>query len=241
MLEGLRSVISFLSIIPAGDAGISTAARHMYVFPIAGAIIGLISGGLGFGLFEAGADPLIAGLLAIVATAIITGLHHTDGLADFADGLMVRGSKKRRLEVMKDTSVGTAGVAAVSLYFVGAVAAMSLTDGLGILIAILLAEIIAKFSMVLMASVGDSAAPGSALPFISNTDGKRLALAAAITIVPVITLGGVAGTIMLCIGVIVSLLLTRLALKSFGGVTGDVLGAANEMSRLAAILVFVSI
>ncbi len=241
MLRGIGSVVSFLTIIPAGAAGLETVARNMYLFPAVGMVVGLAAGMLGYGLSEAGLDPLVIGLLVTAAIAILTGMHHTDGLADLADGMMARGTKRHRLAAMRDTAVGTSGVAAIVLYMIGMVAALSMAGGIELFKAILFAEITAKFSMVVMASVGRSAAPGSNSPFVYLADGKKLALAAAITLVPLMLLDPGAGLVMFAVGITAALFLVGMATRSIGGITGDVLGATNELSRLAAILVFVSI
>ncbi|MDX1533933.1 MAG: adenosylcobinamide-GDP ribazoletransferase, partial [Nitrosopumilaceae archaeon] len=115
-------------------------------------------------------------------------------------------------------------------------------NGLDLLKGILFAEIIAKFSMVLMASIGRSAALGSNSPFVSlMKDKKKLATAAIITLIPLIIFGGNEGMIMFGVGITITLFLVGLASRSFGGITGDVLGATNELTRLATILAFVSI
>ena len=242
MLKEIGSVFSFLTIIPTSNANLETIAKFMYVFPIVGIVIGLIVGGFGYGLSEIGIEPLIVGLLVVALIAIITGIHHTDGLADFADGLMVKGTKQQKISAMKDVTTGTSGIVAVVLYFIGMIIALSLTDGLDLLKGILFAEIIAKFSMVLMASIGRSAALGSNSPFVSlMKDKKKLTIAVMITLIPLIIFGGNVGMIMFGVGITTTLFLVGLASRSFGGITGDVLGAANELTRLATILVFVSI
>ena len=242
MLKEIGSVFSFLTIIPTSNANLETIAKFMYVFPIVGIVIGLIVGGFGYGLSEIGIEPLIVGLLVVALIAIITGIHHTDGLADFADGLMVKGTKQQKISAMKDVTTGTSGIVAVVLYFIGMIIALSLTDGLDLLKGILFAEIIAKFSMVLMASIGRSAALGSNSPFVSlMKDKKKLTIAVMITLIPLIIFGGNVGMIMFGVGITTTLFLVGLASRSFGGITGDVLGAANELTRLATILAFVSI
>jgi len=242
MLKEISSVFSFLTIIPTNNANLETIANHMYIFPVVGIAIGLIIGGFGFGLSFLELDPLIIGLLVVTALAIITGIHHTDGLADFADGLMTQGTKEKKLKAMKDLSTGSAGIVSVVLYIVGMIVALSLTNGVALFQAILLSEIIAKFSMVLMAAMGRSASIGSNSPFMTLAKNKKkLALALGITIIPIVVLGGSVGLIVFATSIVITIFLVVLATRSFGGITGDILGATNELTRLSSIMLFVSL
>ncbi|MDE1816834.1 MAG: adenosylcobinamide-GDP ribazoletransferase, partial [Thaumarchaeota archaeon] len=81
MLKGISSVISFLTIIPSKGAELDVVAKNMYLFPVAGAIIGLLIGGAGYGL-SLYVQPLIVGLVLTGALVIMTGIHHTDALCD---------------------------------------------------------------------------------------------------------------------------------------------------------------
>ena len=89
MLKEIGSVFSFLTIFPSSNATLENIAKYMYVFPIVGIAIGLLVGSFGFGL-SFFLDPLLVSLLVVASIAIVTGIHHADGLADFADGLMVK-------------------------------------------------------------------------------------------------------------------------------------------------------
>ncbi len=95
MLKEIGSVFSFLTIIPTGNANLETVAKYMYLFPIVGIAIGLLVGSIGFGL-SFFLDHLIVSLLVVASLTLITGIHHTDGLADFADGLMTKGTKEKK-------------------------------------------------------------------------------------------------------------------------------------------------
>jgi len=241
MLKEISSVFSFLTIIPSNNTDLETVARYMHVFPIIGIAIGLLIGSIGFGL-SFFLEPLIVALLVVASIAIITGIHHTDGLADFADGLMTRGTKEKKRNAMKDLSTGSAGIVSVVLYVVGAIIALSLTSGYELLQAILLSEILAKFSMVLMAGIGNSAAVGSNSPFmLIMIDKRRLAVAGVITIIPLVVIGGTVGLILFGASIGITLFLIGLSTRSFGGITGDVLGATNELTRLSSLLIFVSL
>ena len=241
MLKEIGSVFSFLTIFPSSNSTLENIAKYMYVFPIVGVFIGLLVGGMGFGL-SFFLDPLLVSLLVVASIAIVTGIHHADGLADFADGLMVKGSKERKLKAMKDLSTGSAGIVAIVLYLIGLVVTISLTSGFDLFKAILISEILAKFSMVLMASLGNSASVGSNSPFVTMMkDRRKLVAAFFITLILIGLVGETIGFVMLGITVGVTLFLLALTTRSFGGITGDVLGSTNELTRLASLMVFVSL
>ena len=213
----------------------------MFLFPIVGIVIGLIVGSLGYGL-SLYLEPLVVSLVVVASLAVITGIHHTDGLADFADGLMTKGTKEKKRKAMKDLSVGSAGIFSIVLYAIGMIIALSFSSGMDLFKIILLSEIMAKFSMVLMAGLGNSASIGSNSPFMdSMKDKKRLLIAGIITIIPLIVIGEMNGLIVFASGIILTMFLVGLSTKSFGGITGDVMGASNELTRLSSLLIFVSL
>jgi len=241
MLKEIGSVFSFLTIFPSSNATLENIAKYMYIFPIVGIAIGLLVGSFGFGL-SFFLDPLLVSLLVVASIAIVTGIHHADGLADFADGLMVKGSKDKKLQAMKDLSTGSAGIVGIVLYLVGLIITISLTSGFDLFKAILISEILAKFSMVLMASLGNSASLGSNSPFVKiMKDKKKLSAAFIIMLIPVAVIGETTGLVMLGVTIALTLFLLAISNRSFGGITGDVLGATNELTRLASLIVFVSI
>ena len=241
MLKEIGYVFSFLTIFPSTNATLESIAKYMFMFPVVGIVIGLLVGSLGFGL-SFFLEPLLVSLLVVASIAIVTGMHHADGLADFADGLMVKGSKNKKLEAMKDLSTGSAGIVTIVLYLIGLIITLSLTSGFDLFKAILISEILAKFSMVLMASLGRSASLGSNSPFVElMKDKKKLVAAFLIMLIPVIIIGETTGLVMFGVVVILTLFLLALSTRSFGGITGNVLGATNEFTRLASLMVFVSI
>ncbi len=143
MFRQAGSVFSFLTIVPVGNSDLQTIARYMYLFPIVGIAIGLMVGSVAYGL-SFFLEPLVVGLLITGMLALITGIHHIDGLSDFADGLMVRGTKERKMQVMRDPSVGSAGIFAVILYVAGMVIALSSMKGFELFQAIIFKVLMAN-------------------------------------------------------------------------------------------------
>jgi len=241
LFKGISSVVSFLTIIPFKSMDLEIVARNMYLFPIAGALIGLIIGAGGYGL-SLFLQPLIVGLLLTGSIVIITGIHHTDALCDFADGMMTKGTKEKKLKAMRDPAVGSAGVITIVLYAGGMIMALSMMKGFVLFQAILLSELLAKFVMVLQGNRGLSAWQGLSSPFTESMKNKRkLGMAAALTIIPIVVIGGINGVIVITAGVGLAFLLLVVANRSFGGISGDVFGATNELVRLSSLLIFASL
>ena len=215
----------------------------MYLFPIAGLVIGAIIGAMAFGI-SLFLHPLIVGLLVTGSLVIITGVHHTDALADFADGLMAKGGKEAKRKAMLDPAVGSAGVAALVMYFIGMIIVFhtGFAPGLAILTSIVTAEVIAKYIMVMLANRGLSAWEGFSSPFTAAMKDKRkIAAATGIMFVIVWIASSYSGLIALGVSLAIAWLMKYVSWKSFGGISGDVLGASNEMTRLSSLIVLSSL
>lgn len=238
MFKAISSVVSFLTIIPSKNSELELVAKNMYLFPIAGALIGVIVGAAGYGL-SLFLQPLITGLILTGTLAVLTGMHHTDALCDFADGIMAKGTREKKLQAMRDPAVGSAGVMTVVLYVAGMILAISMMKNFALFEAILLSELMAKLSMVIQANRGISAWQGLGSPFTqSMKDPRKLAMAGLLAIVPTIVLAGITGIIVVISCILLSFLLLAIANRIFGGISGDVFGASNELVRLVSLLIF---
>lgn len=245
-LKPVQSVLAFLTILPAADKqnhDIHYVARNMYLFPVAGAIIGALIGAMAFGISPF-LHPLLVGLLVTGALVIITGVHHTDALADFADGLMAKGSKEVKRKAMLDPAVGSAGVAALVMYFAGMIIVFNtgFASSLSLFVSIVVAEVIAKYVMVLLAHRGLSAWEGFSSPFTAAMKDRRKMLAATGIMVAIVWFAAsYAGLFALAVSLALAGLMKHVSGKSFGGISGDVLGASNEVTRLSSLIVLSSL
>lgn len=247
VFRSMQAIISFLSIIPATrhstPVDIYSVAKVMYLFPIAGAIIGIIVGVFAYSI-SLYIPPLLLGLLVTAVLVIITGANHTDALADFADGLMAKGGKEAKHKAMLDPAIGSAGAVSLVLYVVGMIIALSSfhLEGLKLLISIVVAEAIAKYVMVLQAHIALSAWEGFSSPFTAAMKDRRklLAATAIIILILVVTGSGYVGIISLGGSTLIGIIVNYISKRSFGGISGDVLGASNELARLSSLIIFSS-
>ena len=241
--KSILEIISFLTIIPIGKLGKSNGleniSKKMFLFPFIGLLIGLLTIPvvlISFHLF----NQFVSAFIVTIFLIVLTGIHHTDALADFADGIMVRGNKEKKYKVMHDPRIGSAGTVAISGYVIGMVIAISsITSWDRLMIAIILSEIMSKYSMVLQSHYCESAWDGYSSLFTKNMKSKKkMAIATIITIVLIVLISNmsVIGLQIFIVGIICCFIVTYISKKNFGGITGDVMGATNEIVRLCSLL-----
>ncbi|MDA8231962.1 MAG: adenosylcobinamide-GDP ribazoletransferase [Magnetospirillum sp.] len=238
-LDDFHVASSFLTRLPVPhpDYGEGRLARAMGVFPIVGAAVGLVSG-LAFVLGHALLPALPAALLALLVATVCTGALHEDGLADFADGLGARGDRARRLEVMRDSRIGTFGVVALLLGFglraSALAAAPSGLAGLGALAAAgaLSRAAIPAVMQALPAARSDGLGAAAGTP-----DAGIAALAAVLALVVAVAGLGVTGAAAAAAAAALAAAAAGwVARRALGGYTGDVLGAVAQVAEAAVLL-----
>ena len=240
--RSIQTIISFLTIIPGPKSYINdlnTVAKAMHYFPVIGMLIGVIVGAFAY-LISLYLQPLVVGFLVTSVLALMTGLHHTDALADFADGLMKRGEIAIKRNAMRDPALGSAGVTALVLYVAGTIIALSsFHQGMKLFSSIIAAEVIAKFVMVIQAHRGNSAWEGLSSPFTAAMKDKKKIIIATTISVAVIWFSGTGyfGLMALTVSLAVAALIQYISNQAFGGISGDVMGASNEITRLCSLMV----
>jgi adenosylcobinamide-GDP ribazoletransferase len=255
VVKQLKNLLSFLTVFPvAMDKDLLTdCAQNMWAFPLIGAFLGLLAGLFGWVALQF-LPGLVVGAIALALLLWMTGLHHTDGLLDFGDGVMVHGSPERKVEVMHDqlTGAGAIGLALMT-YIVTAFAFAEL--GRNIFIAnfavplifpaLIIVELCAKLSMVVVAWAGKSVHQGMNSPFLEAMHGSvgnvRLVLALVISSLVAVPLLGFAGIFAIIAAVLTGFVMVAVAHKNFNGVTGDVFGATNELARMACVVVLLAV
>ena len=241
MLKEVKNLLSFLTIIPLSMEKdcLTDAAKVMFLFPLVGALIGLLAGLFGW-VTSHFLPSLVVGALVLGLLLLITGLHHTDGLLDFGDGIMAHGSAERKIEIMHDQLTGAGGLSlGIMTFLITALSIAALDNGI-IIQGLVVVEISAKLSMVIGAWAGKAVHKGMSSSFLEAMHGKqgtaRLIVALGISFGIAVPLLWLAGVVTLLAAVMASLIIVGISHRHFKGVTGDVLGATNELSRMVSLI-----
>jgi adenosylcobinamide-GDP ribazoletransferase len=246
ILGGLKNALAFLTIIPVGmdEDGIVQAANYMPSFPVIGALIGLATGALVWSL-QALLPSLVVGILGLGFILLLTGVHHADGLLDFGDAIMVLGSPQEKMRVMRDYQTGAGGLCLGLVVLSATAFGIAALDRSIVIQSLVASETASKFAMVLQAWAGKSACEGLNTPFLGAMHGRwrstRLAVAFFLTLTVSLAALQIIGLVVMLAGLLVAVTMLVISNKEFGGLTGDAMGATNELARLASLLVILVI
>jgi adenosylcobinamide-GDP ribazoletransferase len=212
-------------------------ARSLFWFPWVGALLGLIFWEAGVVLLTVMPAPAAAALL-LTLTVWLTGGLHLDGLADTIDGLGGGRNPEERLRIMKDSRVGTFGVAALILVLVLKFAfflAVAQRGQAGW--SIFLFPVLSRWGMVFLAYLSSYARPEGGLGQ-AMTRGITFQIMAGATISALalcLAVAGLRGLALLAGAALVVGCMSAYFRKHLGGITGDVLGAANEILEVLVL------
>jgi adenosylcobinamide-GDP ribazoletransferase len=213
----------------------SQGAKAVWAYPVVGLAIGVIGAVIGQMALLIGLSPFISATLAICSMVLATGAMHEDGLADVFDGFWGGFEPTRRLEIMRDSQIGTYGVLAlgiVTLLRIATVADLQTTGWLPLIAAAAISRAVMPVYMY--------ALPHARNDGLSHSVGKPTLKSCRIAVVVgvfalLICLEAV-GIIALIVVTAVTAGLIMLARHKIGGQTGDVLGAAQQLTEVAILL-----
>lgn len=238
--------VQFLTRIPilfvpddAYDAPAEGRKKALVFFPL----VGLIVGGVGAAVWCVATAlrlPLLAaGVLTVTATAMATGAFHEDGVADTADALGPH-SREKALEVMRDSRIGTFGSIALWAILTLKVAALGAIPVGPLVRVFLAAHVLARWSSLpLSLALPNAREPkGLGASLASLINGRGLAGATALMALTLFALLGFHRGAILLLDTLALIILTGLFYRNrFGGVTGDCLGATNQIVEAAVLLI----
>ena len=239
MRSGVRSVfaaVTFLTAIPLGRRT-AVAPRHLesgaLMFPLVGAVVGTLIAATA-GVASLAFPPMIAGVIGVTCGILVTGALHLDGLADVADGVGAALSGGDPAEAMRDPRLGVFGGTALVLNLLLKISVVAaLAEG-----GTFPTEVVAGGAVARVAPI----ALASALPYVGprhtwtravewRTCVGASLLAMAIGVIAV----GAAFAPMVIVATAATAIVGRWAAVRLGGATGDVFGAAVELSETLAL------
>lgn len=254
LLGDIAVSLGFLSRLPLPNRWFGQSndspVNAIRAFPLAGAILGLLAGLLLAIAALLHLPPLACAFIAVGALAAFTGALHEDGLGDSADGFFGAHDRDRRLEIMKDSRIGTFAamtlIVATGLKASLIAALLERTDILSAVLALIGAEAFSRAMMLALWYGLPSARPGGLADRSGRPEWDRLVTALVVGLaILTLTALAIAGFPALFSSLLLSMLVVygfaRLCLAKIGGQTGDTIGASQQIAALACLAGFVMV
>ncbi|MHB1619725.1 MAG: adenosylcobinamide-GDP ribazoletransferase [Sulfuricella sp.] len=237
-MKALLLALQFLTCIPVAlrfEPQPADWGRSALAYPLIGFLIGLLLAGLQ--QLVGHADPLLQAALLTAAWALVTGGLHLDGLADSADAWVGgHGDRERTLAIMKDPRSGPAAVSTLMLALLLKFAALAALVKAGAWPALLLAPVLGRSALVALLLSTPYVRPGGMGSAISAHLPRAAAALALLLVAAGGLLAGKAGALALAVAVAAWWVLRWIMMRRLGGMTGDTLGAAVELTEVAVLV-----
>lgn len=238
MSYGLRLAVSWLTILPVRmpvEVDRDIARWALYWAPVIGVGLGLVAAGVLDVLHALGTPALLTGLIGVATLAGLSRGMHLDGLADTADGLGCYGGPEQALEVMRDGSCGPFGVVALVLVLATQAAALGALTEAGQLIPVVLAVTAGRAAFSWCARIGvPPARPVGMGALVAGSQPRTIPMAWTVALLAagLLAMPGRPwqGALAVALAALAVVAVSTHTHRRFNGVTGDVLGAASELT-----------
>jgi adenosylcobinamide-GDP ribazoletransferase len=243
-LTEVRLAAGFLTILPvlprSGAAPEALAASFGW-FPLIGFALGAVLVAENFLLTPLFGDALAAILLVLTLT-VLTGAVHLDALADTADALGAGSDRRRALEIMRDSRIGSFGAVAIVFFLALEMVALATMGEARRALALWLAPGLARWAMMAVSwRVDYLRAEGAGTALLGSGDDRNLALASAIAAIAALPILSSRVMVAYLVAAALAVALRAAYRRWLGGVTGDLIGAAGELVEVAVLLVMAAI
>jgi adenosylcobinamide-GDP ribazoletransferase len=234
MIKKFLSAVGFLTIFPVVKRELKNCAIF---FPLVGLFIGgfLISVNyLGSFLFSKN----MVDILVIISLIIITGGLHLDGFADMLDGFYAGKNKNDILRIMDDAHIGAMGVIGIFCVLGVKFFALQSIPQKILYPSLLFFPTISRWCLVFACTISKPAKnEGLGKVFIDTVSKKDFFIATIIAVLMSFIIFGLKGFFILIAVFFISFVFLKLISKKIGGITGDILGALNEIIETLVLLI----
>lgn len=235
-------LLSRLPIPVDGEKAALRGAAAAWAYPLAGLVIGVIVAAVASIALRINLPIPIAAGLALVTSVAVTGAMHEDGLADSADGLWGGWDPARRLEIMKDSHIGVYGVSALVLSFILRWVALTAFIVTGLhWPAIITAAMLSRACVTGLMTILPHARKDGLSRTVGRPSTPAALIAAVIALIMTLYFWGWWGLLVALVAEIAVLLCAAIARVKIGGQTGDILGAAQQVTELAVLMALMTL
>ena len=240
-LADIAEGFALLTRLPV-HAATNRGARSAWAWPLVGAIVGMLAAVAAAVSLWLGLGAGSAAAIALATQIIATGALHEDGLADCADGFWGGWDRARRLEIMKDSRIGTYGVLALVVTFVLRWSLIaSLLAGGHVFAPLIVAGTLSRAPMAALMQLMPNARGEGLAAATGRPDRETVWLADAWALLVAVLLSGFAALPAAVTVILAAALVSLIADNRIGGQTGDVLGATQQAGEIAALMALVAV
>lgn len=240
-IRSLLGLLTFSTILPINVfTSIEYMTKLTWCWPFLHIFVGVLAAICGYVSLEfLHLNSFFTATVVYAFLMIITGYNHLDGVMDMADGVMVHGEPEKKILVMKDSSVGSGGVATLFLVASLTIAGLYNILDYNFIIGIIICEMAAKTSLVTTALLSKPLTPGIGSYFMNETNIANYFLSTVLVGLIAYLLGGLVGIVGVIGAMVSGIVISTIAKRNFVLANGDVLGMSNEVGRLLSLLFMV--
>ncbi len=247
VIEDIYAAFMLLTRIPVNWQKISPNTppnlnRCLWVYPVVGVVVSLIGAIIYLGTQALDIPQMTSILLSLSAMIITTGAFHEDGLADTMDGFGGGASPEKKLEIMRDSRIGTYGGLALIISIGLKVTGLSALSAGNVVSALLVGATVSRLMIIFTLMMLPPARKKSLSVEAGKPSTKSVIVASTITILVCLTLQDIITIIYVLSAAIVSTaMFCRLSYKQVGGYSGDILGSTQQISEISIYLTLCAI
>jgi adenosylcobinamide-GDP ribazoletransferase len=240
-VTGLVGALGLLTRLPVVSRTIAGRDASIAWFPLVGLLLGLAAA-LAYAVASVVLPPVLAATIAIGCLILLTGALHEDGLADAADAWGGGTTREETLRILRDPGVGTYGALAIGFSLLVRVAALAvLTPSVALLGLPAFHAVSRAATVALLATTPAARTDGLGADARRSATRARAAVAVVLATAASLALIGLLAVAAMAVALVVTVAVRLVAMRRIGGITGDVLGATEQLVEIGAMVLLAGV